>query len=400
MPDGVYQRGTRLYVSYYAPCTGSRHDDGVPCGQQHQEREPAKRQDGTPVQTVKEAVKYRQARLVAVTNHRTGVQPFQGPRAERILFTELLDQYECHADIHDLKSLPQIRSRCKRLRIYFAGYRTLAVTRDVLLRYAQARQAEGAANATINRETEVIARAFALAVVAGKLAFAPKVPSLREDNARQGFFARGDFEAVMKHIADDDVRDFIEFFFWTGMRNSEIRSLGWGALDKETWTLRLHASDAKTGHGRVLVLVDELRAIIERRWQARTIKAEDGTETICPLIFHRAGRPMGEFKKLWATACKAAGFAPVTEERAGKKIVRPAKRVYDLRRTAARNMRQAGVHEKTIMSITGHRTRSMFDRYNIVDENDLRDAVAKTSAYVATLPATSNVIPLRAESRQ
>lgn len=56
-------------------------------------------------------------------------------------------------------------------------------------------------------------------------------------------------------------------------------------------------------------------------------------------------------------------------------------------------MRKAGVHEKTIMAITGHRTRSMFDRYNIGHENDLRDA-AKTSAYVATLPAVPTVVAL------
>jgi hypothetical protein len=57
-------------------------------------------------------------------------------------------------------------------------------------------------------------------------------------------------------------------------------------------------------------------------------------------------------------------------------------------------MRRAGVLETTIMAITGHRTRNMFDRYNIVDEQDIRDAVVKTTAYVSTLPAASTVIPL------
>ena len=170
------------------------------------------------------------------------------------------------------------------------------------------------------------------------------------------------------------------------MRPEEIRSLTWADFDRETWTVRLHARDAKTGHGRALALVDDLRAVMERRLRARRLD--------CPRIFHRAGRPMGEFRKAWTSASRAAGLMVTAEARDGRTIIRPAHHVYDLRRTAARNMRRAGVHETTIMAITGHRTRSMFDRYNIVSEQDLRDAVVKTTAYVSTLPAAPTVIPL------
>jgi integrase len=370
-------RGARLWVSYYAPGAN---------GQMKQEREPAARPDGSPARTVKDAVRFRKARLEDVAMHRRGVRQFQGPRTERRLLSELLDEYERHADVHHLKSLPQIRSRMKRLRATFSGYRALAVTHDVLLAYMQTRQQEGAAHATINRELEVVSRAYALAIESGTLAYAPKVPSLREDNARSGFFERADFQAVLKHLRDDDVRDFIEWFFWTGMRPEEIRSLTWADFDRETWTMRLHTRDAKTGHSRALALVDDLRAVVERRLPARRLD--------CARIFHRAGRPMGEFRKAWTSACRAAGLMVTAEARDGRTIIRPAHRVYDLRRTAARNMRRAGVHETTIMAITGHRTRSMFDRYNIVSEQDLRDAVVKTTAYVSTLPAAPSVIPL------
>jgi hypothetical protein len=124
--------------------------------------------------------------------------------------------------------------------------------------------------------------------------------------------------------------------------------------------------------------------VIERRIKARRLN--------CEFIFHRAGLPLGEFRKTWKTACMAAGLA-VTEERDGKQFVRALRLPYDLRRTAVRNMVRGGTDPAIAMKISGHRTRAIFDRYNITSEDDLRSAMKKTTAYVATLPATSNVVP-------
>ncbi len=219
---------------------------------------------------------------------------------------------------------------------------------------------------------EGLQRAFALAVESNTLSAAPSFPSLPEHNARQGFFERADFQAVVLNLRDPHLRDFCEWFYRTGMRPGEIRSLEWAALDRETWTLRLHAKDAKTGYGRVLVLVGELRGIVERRLKARRLD--------CPLIFHRNGKPIGDFRKVWKRACRLVGLEGNIP--------------YDLRRTAVRNMVRAGVDPAVAMKISGHRTRNVFDRYNIISEDDLREAMLKTDVYVDTLPTTSNLIPL------
>lgn len=212
----------------------------------------------------------------------------------------------------------------------------------------------------------------------GTISNAPKFPSLPEHNARAGFFEKREFVVVVQNIPDADIRDFLEWFYWTGMRPKEIKSLTWEAFDRETRSLRLHARDAKTGYGRGLALEADLWSIIERRIAARRLD--------CNLIFHRDGRRLGEFRKLWKTACKKAGFV--------------GKNVYDLRRTAVRNMVRAGVDETVAMKISGHRTRAVFDRYNITSDEDIRQAVLKTTEYVSALPSTPTVVPPRNQKGQ
>jgi integrase len=355
--DGrLFKRGGRWWIAYYAPHEGRRIE----------QREPGGRTEG-------EARRLLRQRHRELAIHTAGLRLFQGPRQERVTLHEILQALEKDLEVRGRRSLPQAKSHLKPVRAFFGETRALAVTPDRLRDYVQARQEAGAAPATINRQLEFIQRAFALAVEAGTLSHAPRMPRLPERNARQGFFERAELEAVLTHLGDPDVHDFVDWFAWTGMRPGEIRALTWAAFDRETWTLRLHAKDAKTGHGRVLALEGPLRRIVERRVVSRRLDSS--------LIFHRHGRPVGDIRKHWRKACKAAGVA--------------GRLLYDLRRTAIRNMVRAGVDPSVAMKVSGHRTRAVFDRYNIIAEADLRDAVLKTEAYVRTLPTDRKVVPLQ-----
>ena len=357
--DGnVYPRGSKWWIRYYAPDPET--------GRRRQVREPGGDTEG-------EARKKLRSRLTDLEMDRRGVAAFMGPEMERVTIRDLLADLEVEYELTGRASLPQLRSRVKQLNAYYGPVRAHVVTAAKINDYMRHRLQE-AKPATINREVEMLRRAYALAVEGRKLAKAPVFPrALTEANARRGFFERADFDAVLEHIHDVDVRDFLEWAYRTGMRPSEIRSLTWDDLDKETWMLRLHESGAKTGEGRALPLRGEWRTIINRRLKRRRLGVVN--------IFHRDGRKMGEYRKTWKTACKAAGVS--------------GRIPYDLRRTAIRNMVRAGVPERTAMAISGHKTRSVFDRYNIVDENDLVKAQKATEAYVSKLPKRRKVTRIK-----
>lgn len=111
-------------------------------------------------------------------------------------------------------------------------------------------------------------------------------------------------------------------------------------------------------------------AVLERRIAERRLDS--------PLIFHNGqGRHVGNFSTSWGRALGRAGVSFA---------------FYDLRRTAVRNMIRAGVPERVAMEISGHRTRAVFDRYNIVSGRDLDDAMAKRAAYEAEMAKASRKV--------
>ena len=241
------------------------------------------------------------------------------------------------------------------------------ITTARIMTYIEARQDTGVANATIRNELMALSKMFRLAVEQELIPKKPKIPPIRVDNARRGFFEEVDFRAVVEGLPDY-LKPAIEFCYYTGWRiRSEVLLLHWSQVDFRVKTVRLEPGTTKNGRGRTFPFgaypqLEEL--LTAQRQRARFLDTDW-------VFFHTDGRPIKSYRRAWAKACK-------TSER-------PGRLVHDLRRTAVRNLVRAGVPDKVAMTLTGHETRAVFDRYNIVNEADLNSAVTRLAAFHAGL---------------
>ena len=297
-------------------------------------------------------------------------------------FNELARGVETDYQINRRRTLKDLRLRLKHLRVSFGEFVASEITGERVREYIVRRQREGAASGSINRELAALKRTLNLAVQAGRLHRVPEIPRLKEASPRQGFFEPEQFLGVL-NVLPDHLRPVARFAYFTGWRLSEVVSLAWSQVELNARVLRLWPGTTKNDEGRVLPLEGELWDIIERQLNERPAD--------CPWVFYRrlkrkpqrkcAGNgqevngtppnwePLRTFYKAWREACWLAGC--------------PGMIFHDLRRTAVRNFRRAGLSEAEAMAITGHKTREVFERYNIMPEKDVKDAMWRAQAFLA-----------------
>jgi integrase len=341
--DGnLYKRGETWWIAYYV--------DGK------QQRESAKTNDE------EKARKVLRAKLKEVHAHECDpMKPFITQQKRRRTVSDLMDALEKNIHVRGILT-PQAKSQFKRVRADFGYVRALTLTEEDVDKYIIERQDRGDAKASINRTTQLLKQAYKFAKLP-----APDITRLDESgNERRGFFSELEVRRVMSSL-DSDLADLVLFGWLTGMRKGEIASLRWEDVTGDE--IRLRAENAKTGEPRTIPFEGELADLIERRKKARQFKVKDAV-AVSPFIFHRGGEPIREFRKSWRTACRLAGLQ--------------GRIFHDLRRSAARNMLTAGVPQAIAMAITGHKTDSMFRRYAIVAQNNIRAALRLTQEHTAS----------------
>lgn len=347
----IYRRGNTLWIKYYR--NGKRYQESTRTSK---------------VEEAKQLLKLREGEIAQ------GKLP--GVIFDKVHFDELAEEYLQDLRINGRKAIDRVERSISNLKRYFEGCRVPEITTPRINNYIAMRLSEKAYNATINRELAALRRLLNLGArqTPPKVDRVPFIASLKENNVRKGFLEYGEFLAL-RDALPDYLKGFVTFAYKTGWRKQEIINLTWAQVDLQQGIVRLDPGTTKNDDGRTVYLDDELVEVFKAQWAKRKT-----TGKILPYVFpnFNGTAKIGNFIFAWKTACKKAGI--------GHKLI------HDCRRSAVRNLVRSGVPERVAMMISGHRTRSVFERYNIVSAEDLKHAAASQAAYLqkqsATKPAT------------
>ncbi|NIS68731.1 MAG: tyrosine-type recombinase/integrase [Proteobacteria bacterium] len=293
------------------------------------------------VTTKKDAEEIERERL------RTRTGPIQFKK-----FKDLAEWFLTHPDKQAKKTLDKDRERFNNhLLPYFGEAKPHDINSSMVDDYKVKRQRQFAANATINRELALLKSILRFALKKGKVSRVPPIDLLSEDNIRQRFITEEEFEKVLSSLSIEIV-PVVKIAYHTAMRLGEILELRWKNVDLKR-RLFVFETEKSNGKQRAVALHPEILNLF------KSIPRGFGKTPIFNLKQNRVERA-------WQRACREAKVKDAW--------------IHDLRRTRATIWhKEEGLPQDLIMHMTGHRTDSMFRRYQIVSTEYVEKLAQKWS---------------------
>ncbi len=248
------------------------------------------------------------------------------------------------------------------------GVTATQLTTDFARRFVRERKTDGVGNAAINRGLGALRRMLNLAKREKKIHDVPFIEFQKEPPARKGFLELDKFNELIG-LLPTHLRPLVTFLYYDGVRIGEALQIEWSQVNLDARTIRLEEEQTKGDEARTLPLPSVLITMLNEV-TPKSGRVFDGTN----------------LRKEWVTACAAAQLGTLTEVE-GRRYdpLYSGLTLHDLRRSAVRNLVNAGVPERVAMKITGHKTRSVFDRYHIVSTEDVTDAMQAVETASLTL---------------
>jgi integrase len=285
-----------------------------------------------------------------------------------LTFSQLVQWFLELPVVRQKKTIKDIERACRDLEKVFGPMLVKDIKPAMVEKYQSQRLQEPTrygnprSTANVNRTIAVLKRMFNLAVREELADKNPcwKIKMLPENNARDRIFSVDEMELLMKDLPPHAAQ-IVHFAYLTGMRAGKIFNLTWDKVDLPQKLVRLGAVDTKTSEPRVVFLCDQAYVILQQVGKVRSLDHNR--------VFTYRGKPLKKIKKAFTSACRRAGIANF--------------RVHDLPHTFNTNMRKTGVDQSVIMKLTGHKTPSMFQRYNTVDVDDAKSAYRRLEEFLS-----------------
>ena len=293
----------------------------------------------------------------------------------------LLDDYFAHLERNQAKALKSIKNVVNaNVRRVFGERAAASITSADLIGYRHMRETEEAKPATINNELAYMRAAYYHGMkrqTPPKVATVPHFPIVKVNNTRTGFIEVDGYLSILKELPNSLKSLFAAGFHW-GNRKSELTKLQWSQVYFEDGFVSLEVGSTKNDEGRWLPIYGDMADLLRKQRAMR-----DAEFPNCPWVFYwhtdawktahvieaQPGCQINAFDKTWKNAVVRAGY--------------PGLLFHDLRRSAVRNMVQkAGLSQTEAMRISGHKTVSMFQRYNIIDREGVKQSGVKMGKWL------------------
>jgi integrase len=296
-------------------------------------------------------------------------------RGSKLTFAGLSKWHLEQESVKALASYSIIKLKLDKFNAEFGTRPVNTISASDLKNFQTKLQGQGLKPGTVDQDLGKVKAMINAAFLNGKIgadayrAFkAIKKTLVKGSDVRDRVLTAEEFSRLLTH-AEGHTKGILMMAYHTGMRRGEILGLTWDRVDLKNRMIYLEARHTKTKEPRMVPMSAELFKML----QGMPGKVAESGKT--RHVFQHK-EPMFDIRAGIKKACKAAGIEY------GRNI-RDGFTLHDLRHAFTTNMRRAGVPEREIMAITGHSSRSTFDRYSKVDEADLRHAIERLEVFSA-----------------
>jgi len=286
-------------------------------------------------------------------------------KTQGVKIADLLRLVEKHYEVNKLRTAATVSSYIRNQLEPKLGDRVANnVRKSHVEDYKLRRKKEGASECTINRELQVLSKAFSLGIEDEIIDRKPPIKLYPEPEPREGHYEPDEYarwqDACRQLTNGDVIADIVMFAYHSGWRRGECLNLHRDWIRLRDRIAVLPKQFSKNKRIRVYPLEGKVLAMIERR-------LANCNQDV--LLFHRNGKAVRDMTDICKKVCDLVG-------------VDSKHFFHNLRRSATTNLNRAGVDKETGKKITGHRTDSIYNNYNQVSLDAVRLAVKRAEEYV------------------